>query len=256
METVALQKVALLLQEIQNCSQQGAIIVNLCKALARRLEDVDEIEDIDPAHLAEYVYLAEYIKNNAAAGSGDRDKALTLMPIIQWAIAKPAPPIESRFPSVLDTVLRDILDRDLFEAEDSLKRGRWKPAMVFCGSVLEAALYEFLRRNPTWTMDQQQRKSIPKFKGTVKDITKDDWENQWTLEQLIEFACDNTLLDPKSDTWKTTLHNFIRRYRNLVHPMAELRKQANQQVSEEAARQCHANLIAVLKIIEGLPTPK
>lgn len=178
-----------------------------------------------------------------------------LNPLIVGALNSPIPPSVSKFSSIVDADLRNILDRDLFEAEDSLKRGRWKPAMVFCGSVLEAVMYDFLRRNPTWTMDAA-RKSIPKCKGASRDISKDDMENQWSLDQLIEFFCDNQLLDPKPDTWKSTLHNFIRRYRNLVHPMAELRKTANQQVTSERAQQCYANLISVLEVIQKLPTPK
>lgn len=254
MENLALKKVHWLLQEIENTSDTTGIISNLLRALSQRLEDVDEFDDIEPADLSEFVNVRESIASLASRHSGNKQALGKLPEIIKRAIEKPLPPIESRFPSVTDAALRDILDRDLFEAEDSLKRGRWKPAMVFCGSVLEAAMYEFLRRNPTWTMDPSR--NGPKFKGVAKDITKDDIENQWTLEQLIEFFCENKLLDPKPETWKTTLHNFIRRYRNLVHPMAELRKQANQQVSEEAARQCHANLVAVLAILEKLPTPK
>ena len=249
MENATLKKVAWLLNELDKDDRPNT---SLLLAIDHYVREIDEFADIEPDDLCKFMSIREGISLRAKVG--EKSIVFTLPEIIQRAIAKPLPQIESRFPSVTDTALRDILDRDLFEAEDSLKRRRWKPAMVFCGSVLEAALYEFLRRNPTWTMDLSRKG--PKFKGVPKDITKDNIENQWTLEQLIEFVCENTLLDPKPDTWKTTLHNFIRRYRNLVHPIAELRKQANQQVSEEAARQCHANLIAVLSILLKLPTPQ
>ena len=262
METLKLKKVAWLLEELNNTpDEKGGIIINLLKAIDKRLENIDEYEDIEPSDSAEFVNIHHNLRTSLEVGvilmNPNKKNLIAELPaIIQRALKKPLPKIESRFLSVNDEELRDILDRDLLDAEQCLARGLWKPAMVLCGSVLEAVMYDYLRQNVKWTMDSAHRKAIPVHKGKSRDITKDDRENQWELAQLIDFFCENQLLDPKPDTWKTTIHNFIRQYRNLVHPMAEMRKQANQQVSMEAARQCYANLIAVLAVISKLPTPK
>jgi hypothetical protein len=151
--------------------------------------------------------------------------------------------------------MRNVLDRDLIEAEECLARAFWKPAMILCGSILEAALYEFLRRNSKWTMDEPARKGIPKCRGTPRDITKDDWGNQWSLEDLIDFVCDNEILGKDAEHWRGSLH-LLRKHRNLVHPTAELRKEANKNVSEAAAQQCYGTLRGFLEVLSKCETPK
>lgn len=173
----------------------------------------------------------------------------TMLEFVNAAITAGKPPKESRFPTVKDTKLRGILERDLWEAERAAERGLWKSCMVLCGSILEAALYEYLRRNAGWAMDPN-KKGIPKHRdGSPKDIGSIEKEEQWKLEELINFAGHNGILD-NPDLY----HQAVRDPRNLIHPMAELR--GNDTVDKETANACLKVLLLALKKISEKPDPK
>ena len=248
-----LQKIRLLACDLSNAESNTMRSVALCRMLTRLFDQVVELEDLEYADAVAFDHIRDCFQS--LGDSADKSVLFDLPNIIERSLKKSVPEYESRFPTILDSDFRNILDRDLIDVQISLQRGLWKSAMVMCGSILEASMYEFLLRNPLWTMDPS-RSSLPKYKGNIRDIKINDFENQWTLNHLIEFFCDNKLLDGDPEKWRTTLHFFIREYRNLVHPMAEMRKKANQGVTAEAAQQCYANLIAVLKVLDNVPTPK
>jgi len=164
---------------------------------------------------------------------------------IEALLNVPLPLNESRFPTIKDEMLRGILERDLDEAASSFTIGNWKSCQVICGSILEAALYEYLLRNPAWTMKQP---AVPvDRKGKLKDI--EDKAGTWTLADLIDFCCANKLIDLKPETLKDTLKDP----RNLIHPMAERREAGK--VDRETAQLCLAMTEAVLKALSQLKDP-
>jgi hypothetical protein len=167
---------------------------------------------------------------------------------IDAAIAAPAAPKITRFPSV-EADLADALERDLVEAEADADHGHWKSCVVLCGSILEAVLYEYLRRDATWTMSQSGH--IPGKKGGgQRQITSDLEEDSWKLVELIKFSCAHGVLGSK---WKDALDLFLREPRNLIHPIAAERTKAK--VDGETARLSLAALKALLKELYSREEP-
>mgnify|MGYP001581828271 CR=1 FL=1 len=138
----------------------------------------DLLNGFNPAANIPEPALENFIEGNAAILDWVRTDGC----IPNDALMYPIPIEESSFPFVDDEELRDMLDRDLQDAELCFAERLWKPCMVLCGGILEALLYEYLLRDSAWTMAQ---KGVPQHKGKPREITKGDLENQWTLEQLI-----------------------------------------------------------------------
>jgi len=200
------------------------------------------------AYLSGQSYIFAWMERSDKPDANEIMGALgELRDAVDAALATPLPVSESRFPTVMDDRLRDILDRDLQQAEECLKLQLWKSAIVLAGSVLEAALYEYLLRNPAWTMDSA-RNSIPAYRGKVKDITKSDLENQWTLRDLVFFYCENGLIRKYKES---SITDVLRAPRNLIHPMKEFREKAR--VDEGAASVSLAMLLDLLSEISSLP---
>lgn len=169
--------------------------------------------------------------------------------IVQEALAEPVPLSDSRFPSIKDAVLRGILDRDIAEAIANHQLGQWKSCIVLCGSILEAALYEYLLRDPGWTMDKG-RKCLPVYKGKTKDIKSDALEDQWKLSELVDFACANGMI---SGYKAATIHDTLRQPRNLIHPMREHREDGR--VDQPTANVSLTMVLAVLDELSRLKDP-
>jgi len=163
---------------------------------------------------------------------------------IEETLRAPIPQTESMFPYIKDDLLRDMLDRDFMDARVANEFQQWKACIVLCGGIVEALLYEYLLRDPRWTMDAA-RKSLPK-----KDITKTDLANQWSLAELIKFAVDNGIIKKYK---QASLDDVIRTPRNLIHPMKEVRQAGR--VDQGAARMSLAMLEEIKSELESVKGP-
>ncbi|MDA7878582.1 hypothetical protein N9B39_03420, partial [bacterium] len=98
--------------------------------------------------------------------------------------------------------------------------GSWKSTVILSGSILEAVLHDLMTKDIAAINAAMASPKAPKKKGgATKDITLDDYQNQWTLNDLIKVACDRKIL-PFSD--EKAIHQVLREYRNLVHPRVEI----------------------------------
>lgn len=168
-------------------------------------------------------------------------------------LAAPIPIADTRFKFIADRQIAEILERDMIEASDCLKTGRYKACMVLCGSILEAALYELLRRNEAWTNDptKSDHKYFTTNKIKARDIKSNDVKDKWTLHVLIEFCCDNNLVDKR---WRSTLHNHVQEQRNLVHATVELRTKYAA-ITPQNAKLCYTSLDGVLLELQTVKMP-
>ena len=235
MRTPALEAAQELLIELDKHSLGGES--NETKGLLAELRtllmgQIDPFRDITQVRRKEFIRLRFYLNDRISTGYyGDTefDRMVDiLLKIIMLSLEEPLPPHESLFKDMHDSKLRSILERDLQDAFSSFERRNWKSCMMLCGSVLEAALYEFLMRNPTWTNTEGPKWSgWPKDKRDSKkpigerrncDITRSQGELK--LSDLIVFTCSHEIL-PKDR--QKVFESGIRDSRNLIHPTAEIR---------------------------------
>lgn len=259
METKLLRHLSLTIDEIHKTGVPGTDQLpdtNLLIQFCRLIEKLDMHESIPREHWTDYSKAKLQLSGwcGLPTGRGTSTKPWADLEIVRKAIAAaiaaPATPAESRFPNAKDKELANILERDLREAESCLEQGLWKSCAVLCGSILESALYEYLRRSPAWAMDATKRKGVPRKKGgIIKDIRSTAEEEKWTLNDLIDFACMNRILDIGAEM----LHEAIREPRNLIHPMVELRKDAA--VDKNTANVCMAVLKQALDKLTAVPDP-
>lgn len=122
------------------------------------------------------------------------------------------PPQNWKF--IKDDNLRETLERDYAELRELLKVRAPKSTLVLCGSILEAVLISVLKDHEA-PANQKFRELFPGGGHKLED---------WKLYQLISVAAKLELLP--SD--HARLHaDLIRDYRNLIHPMADVRQASN-----------------------------
>jgi|GEM_PF-2226984 len=114
---------------------------------------------------------------------------------------------------VEDLELRSILARDYAELKKLLKVGAHKSAIVLSGSIMEALLVAALRRDEP-AARAQYALEFPKREARPLD--------RWELHELIAVAAGRELV---GDNLKAEAA-VVQDYRNLIHPMAEQRKNA------------------------------
>jgi len=241
-------------RSVSDISDQYALVPEL----SAELEKLDSGLDVDKADRKEFARHRSGIRT-FAKHAGDNNRAWlhidAMRQIIVRALAAPVPPAESGSPTVKDLGFRALLDRDLAEAELLFENRFFKPSSVFAGGVLEALLYEYLLRNPAWTMDPARR-AIPSYRPgrgappQPKAITSADLREQWTLQELIEFACANGLVNSYN---APALHDTLRDPRNFIHPMKEIR--SGQTIDEHIAKVSLAMIQAIVAEIGRLPDP-
>jgi hypothetical protein len=118
-----------------------------------------------------------------------------------------------RWHFVEDAELRHILARDYAELKKLLDVGAHKSAIVLSGSIMEALLVNALRRDQA-AAQHQYKLAFPRRDERPLD--------RWELHELIAVAAG---LDIVGDNLKAEAA-VVQDYRNLIHPMAEQRKNA------------------------------
>ena len=128
------------------------------------------------------------------------------------------------FAFVTDLDIRKIMERDYRELTlRAFPDGAWKSTVILAGSILEAALYDRLTRDTNIiqaAMASPNAPNRPRWAGGgTKDITRHDRENEWSLDDMIKVACTLGILPYINEQ---AVHLALRKFRNLVHPRAEL----------------------------------
>ena len=141
--------------------------------------------------------------------------------------------------------LKPILTRDYRDAEFCYKNKRWKPAIVLYGSILEAIL--------TYLLKKQKRVDLVKVRNNINSSRSPNQRriprnlNRYSFSDMIDVAEGLGIIT--SELGKA---DWIREYRNLIHPAAELRE--NIKPDENRASISRNLLDMVLKdIIKGTP---
>ncbi len=109
--------------------------------------------------------------------------------------------------------LSDLLYQDIKDIDLCISVGAWKPALVLCGSVLEAILSDWLE-----TISREEIKTA--FKELYPN-KKSKEISDFTLEELIDVAERVELLHG----YHATISDGIRDFRNLIHPNFAIRQQ-------------------------------
>ena len=112
--------------------------------------------------------------------------------------------------------LKSILTRDYRDAEFCYKNKRWKPAIVLYGSVLEAILMHLLKK--------QKKADLIKVKNSINSSRPPNKRriprnlDRYSFSDMIDVAEGLGIIT--SELGKA---DWIREYRNLIHPAVELR---------------------------------
>ncbi|PKM86489.1 MAG: hypothetical protein CVU87_12010 [Firmicutes bacterium HGW-Firmicutes-12] len=119
--------------------------------------------------------------------------------------------IQDLISNISNDDLRDILLRDIRECAISLVTNQYKSCIVICGSIIEAIL-----------VDKIEDKGISKFDiGTLLyKKPKSKAVKKMDLNELLELAKAEKIIDIE----EYHLSNYIRFYRNIIHPSCEVRK--------------------------------
>lgn len=221
-----------------------------CRGVWPAIDRIDLVTDIRVQDIPDFMKHRRIISDasDGEHGANWGVKAVgSIAELLDNTLREPPPPAKSHFPGIKDGDFTVILERDLAEALDCFERRHFKASMALCGSVLEAALLEYFRReNGKWVKTQAK---MPKdCNADRQDITTNDPTSRWMLKNLIELAAENDLLPA---TLKSSLKDWFSKARNLIHPAAELRKELV--VSENMARKCVAELIHGLEVIAKWP---
>ena len=122
----------------------------------------------------------------------------------------------SKFSSIQDTGIRDILLRDLKECVIAIATGQAKNATIMAGSIIEALLYAKLTEKSITSY------AVPTRSGTTNKALKD-----MALADLLFVAEQERLITSNS----IHLSHYVRDYRNFIHPAKEMRSSDN--ISQE-----------------------
>jgi len=134
--------------------------------------------------------------------------------------------------SIGNVDLRDILLRDIRECAISLLTNQYKSCIVICGSIIEALLVYRIEDKGILKYDiGSLLHKKPKAKA-VKEMN---------LNELLELAKAEKIIDIE----EYHLSNYVRSYRNTIHPSCEVRK--NYDVSEDTAKLMWSALLVIIK---------
>jgi hypothetical protein len=171
------------------------------------------------------------IKDSESVFSEPKELCDHVLSLLDMYAGQGSQSVTRSFAFVANAHLRAIIERDYKELSLNLLPGHaWKSAVIMAGSILEAILHDQLTRDRERVTLSMAWPDAPKNKGVVRDIEKDDRDNEWVLAKLIGCAAHLTILD-KSDAG--AIHRALRDYRNFVHPRVEIRN-AHQCTEAEA----------------------
>ena len=110
-----------------------------------------------------------------------------------------------------DETLKGILLRDFQECAISVIAQQYKSAIIICGSIIEAILVYVT-----------EQKGIVKYDiGTLlRGKTKSKLVKEMDLNELLELGKQEKIIDIE----EYHLSNYVRAYRNIIHPSCEVRK--------------------------------
>lgn len=112
--------------------------------------------------------------------------------------------------------LKPVLMRDYRDAEFCYTNKRWKPAIVLYGSILEAIL--------TYALKKQKKADLIKMRNKINSSRPPNQRKlprnlaQYSFSDMIDVAEGLGII-----TFEVGKADWIREYRNLVHPAVELR---------------------------------
>lgn len=141
------------------------------------------------------------------------------MQVYKHEYVRPEEPIldEKYFFNFVSENLKSILRRDYKDAEFCYMNKRWKPAIVLYGSVLEAVL--------TYVVKEQDEADVNKIRNKINSSRLRDKRRiprnleKYTFSDMIDVAEGLGIIT--SELGKA---DWIRKYRNLIHPAVELRQ--------------------------------
>lgn len=119
--------------------------------------------------------------------------------------------VESTIDEVQDSDIREILKRDVREAAVALATKQYKSCIVMCGSIIEAILTSKIISSK---FEKYDIGLLVNGKSKTKKVLEMD------LNELLELAKKESLID----IGEYHLSNFVRCYRNIIHPSVEIRK--------------------------------
>lgn len=202
-------------------------IHTLFAAFAEELNRLDP-RDFDPAVRHDFVVRRVAIRNFAKGQIGNGEKAATaaneMSELLDSYTGEGSGAVTRAFPSVTNPDVKKIVERDYRElTQKAFPDGSWKSTLILSGSILEAVLYDRLTRDAAAVVASMGSTRAPKKSaakgGGVKDIALDDYDNQWSLSDMIKVACDLGVLPYDNEK---AIHQVLREYRNYVHPRFEV----------------------------------
>ena len=126
--------------------------------------------------------------------------------------------------------IRHFLKRDYQDIQKCFGAECWKAVVILCGGCLEAILYDVLKQS-----EAQAVQSNKHGRGTLKE---------WTLENHIEVATDLGLITKGVGSFSHSLRD----YRNLVHPLKEIR--GDYKIQREEANASFESLKMAIRDLE------
>ena len=148
---------------------------------------------------------------------------------------------EFEIPSIhklpVETLVAEIIEARLKEAQAALSVRAYLSVIFLCGSVLEGVLLGAAQRKPEKFNRSPTSPKGPD--GKVKSF------QDWSLAQFIDVACDINVLKPDVKEFSHGLRHF----RNYIHPYAQMA--SNFTPDEHTAKVCFQVLKAALASVAG-----
>lgn len=125
--------------------------------------------------------------------------------------------------TIADEDLRECITSDIRDIENCIHAAAWKPAVIMCGSVLEAILTDWLNQLPEADVKEAYLEVYPSRKNAKK-------VEKFKLIEMIKVAEHLDIIHG----YHATIGDGIRNFRNLIHPNLVLRQQIkpNQSIAE------------------------
>lgn len=125
--------------------------------------------------------------------------------------------------TIADEDLRECIFSDIRDIENCIHAAAWKPAVIMCGSVIEAVLTDWLNQLPEADVKKAYMEVYPSRKNAKK-------VENFKLIEMIKVAEHLDIIHG----YHATIGDGIRNFRNLIHPKLVLRQQIkpNQSIAE------------------------